>query len=154
MARSRQGRALWSINHSVFGVCFLRSPRTPNMNELRSKQLPTFVWVVRDVFTFLIRKYFFGAVPRRLMCLSSLWPWWHHFSDFFLRLRDLLNRNYQYNEEHRVVKGSGWHSGDDEPHNSANRRVRQRNRLGERLISGHGDLIAVPHGLLEHHLLG
>lgn len=72
IARSRQGRALWSINHSVFGVCFIH---TPHVNELLTLKTVTDVRVgcARRVYVFDSQTaFFFGAVPTRLMCLSSV----------------------------------------------------------------------------------
>lgn len=68
--------------------------------------------------------------------------------------RDLRNRNLEHNEHHSVVEVRFWLSADDEPNDGANRCIRQREPLGERLVSSDGDLPSVPRRLLEHHLLG
>lgn len=53
-----------------------------------------------------------------------------------------------------MVKVRRWHSGDDEPDDGANRNFRERNCLGEWLVSSVGDLSNVSDCLLEYHLLG
>lgn len=51
-----------------------------------------------------------------------------------------------------MVQSRCRHSSDDEQHSGANGSFRERQRLGERLVSSICDLHAVPARLLEYHL--
>lgn len=78
------------------------------------------------------------------ICLSSC-------SSF---LRPCTIRHHQHNEKHSVVESGRWHSSHRQQHGGEDRRLRQRECLGQRLVPGFGDLNAVPGGILEHHLPG
>lgn len=78
------------------------------------------------------------------ICLSSC-------SSF---LRPCTIRHHQHNEKHSMVESGRWHSSHREQHGGEDRRLCQRECLGQRFVPGFGDLNDVPAGLLEHHLLG
>lgn len=53
-----------------------------------------------------------------------------------------------------MVASRRRYPGDDESHDGADRSFRERENLGKRLIPSDNHLDAVPHRVLEHHLLG